>query len=561
MSAPEDAYVREERLSCQNGSVSHLKKIMEKQMIKVSKKKWLLAAVVVLGSISMVGCGGGSSASNQPLAASVLVTNGTVVGNDRDAAGILSYKGIPYAAAPVGDLRWRAPQPAANWASAKNATQYGNTCWQGTAFGPVDNSKASEDCLFLNVWTGAQVTSERRPVMVWLHGGGFQFGTSGDPRWEGANLAKKGVIVVSLNYRLGAFGFLARTDLDAESDGKSSGMYGLLDQIAALQWVKTNIAAFGGDPDNVTVFGESAGAHAVGMLLASPLAKGTFNKAIAESGAFWETPKGVMKPHVAAAQIGSRLGAQLGAATLASLRSLSALQIMSDPTAPAYDPSVDGYVLPADPYSRFAAGLQNDVPLLEGQNANEGEIFAAFSGIPSDTKDNFIAAATSSFGASNINTFLQYYPAATDAQAKQSQILLSGDLIISSQTWAMANLQKRTGKAPVYSYYFRQTSPYNPLPLHVSEVPYVFQNLVPNGRGAPNADDLTVADAMSSYWTNFAKTGNPNGGSLPNWPAYTGAGGLVMGLGTPLQAQPEIGTARFQFLNNFRTNGSLGFRF
>ncbi|WP_062133432.1 carboxylesterase/lipase family protein [Paraburkholderia monticola] len=529
------------------------------------KNKTLYTGALLAGAIGMLSaCGGGNdtlSPSPDLTTNQALVQSGVLSGNPPDASGIISFRGIPYAVAPVGELRWKAPQTAAHWSGTRAATQYGNTCWQGTAFGPVDNSHASEDCLFLNVWTGAKTSVERRPVMVWIHGGGFQFGTSGDPRWEGANLAKKGVVVVTLNYRLGVFGFLARADLDAEAGASSSGMYGLLDQIAALQWVKNNIAAFGGDPGNVTVFGESAGAHAIGMLLSSPLAKGLFTKAITESGAFWETPKGVMVSHVAATQTGAHLGAASGASTLAALRNLPASQLMADPTEPAYSPSVDGYVLPADPASRFAAGLQNDVPLLEGQNADEGTIFAATAGIPADTKEHFVAAATSAFGANNINTFLQFYPATTDVQAQQSEVTLAGDLIIASQTWEMANLQKKTGKSPVYSYYFSQTSPYNPLPIHVSEVPYVFQNLVANGHGAPNASDFAVADAMSSYWTNFAKTGNPNGSGLPNWPAYTGAGGQVMGLATPLQPQPETTTARFQFLNSFRSPGSLGFSF
>ncbi|HZZ11250.1 MAG TPA: carboxylesterase family protein [Paraburkholderia sp.] len=531
----------------------------------MNKNKTLYTGALLACALGVLsGCGGSDDTlTPRPdlTANQAQVQSGVLVGNAPDASGIISFKGIPYAAAPVGDLRWKAPQAPVSWSGKRSATQVGHTCWQGTAFGPVDNSQASEDCLFLNVWTGAKTSSERRPVMVWLHGGGFQFGTSGDPRWDGGNLAKKGVVVVTLNYRLGVLGFLARTDLDAEAGGKSSGMYGLLDQIAALQWVKSNIAAFGGDPDNVTLFGESAGAHATGMLLASPLAKGLFHKAIAESGAFWETQKGVMAPHAAATQLGARLGATAGATTLASLRALPAQQVMNDPTEPGYNPTVDGYVLPTDPYSRFAAGQQNDVPLLEGQNANEGTIFAATAGIPSDTKEHFIAAGTAAFGAGNLNTFLQFYPATTDAQAQQSEVTLAGDLIIASQTWEMANMQRKTGKSPVYSYYFSQTSAYNPLPIHVSEVPYVFQNLVANGHGAPNASDLAVADAMSSYWTNFAKTGNPNGTGLPNWPVYAGAGSQVMGLATPLQAQAEVSTARFQFLNSFRSAGSLGFSF
>ena len=533
-------------------------------MAQLSENTWRVGAssalIIAVASGMLAGCGG-SDAALVPVSSTVTVENGALTGNPRDAAGILSFKGIPFAAAPVGDLRWRAPQPAANWSGAKDATQYGHTCWQGTAFGPVDNSQASEDCLSLNVWTGAQSTQEKRPVMVWLHGGGFQFGTSGDPRWEGGNLAKKGAVVVSVNYRLGVFGFLARADLDAESAGKSSGMYGMLDQVAALQWVKRNAAAFGGDPNNITVFGESAGAHAVGILLASPLTTGAFHKAIAESGAFWESPKGVMASHAVAAQIGSHLGVQLGATTLAQLRSATAAQLMADPTEPAYSPSVDGYALPADPYTRFAAGLQQNVPLLAGQNANEGLIFSAFSGIPRDTAANFTAASSAAFGAGNLSAFLQFYRASSDVQAQQSQVSVTGDLVIASQTWKMANLQLTTGKSPVYSYYFSQTSPYNPVPIHVSEVPYIFQNLVANGHGAVNASDLAVADAMASYWANFAKTGNPNGGNLPNWPAYTGAGGMVMGLGATIAATPETGTARFQFLNSLRNNGSLGIHF
>ena len=521
-----------------------------------------VAAGVLLLSAFDASMSASASAQSPGAGSMTIVESGALVGSAPDASGVVSYKGIPYAAPPVGPLRWRAPQPVQPWAGVRNAQQYGHTCWQGTAFGPVDNSQASEDCLTLNVWSAARGPGERRPVMVWLHGGGFQFGTSGDPRWEGANLAKKGVVVVSINYRLGVFGFLARTDLDSEAPGQSSGMYGIEDMIAALRWVKANAVAFGGDPGNVTVFGESAGAHAVGILMASPMTGGLFSKAIAESGAFWESPKGVMASHAAASQIGAQLGAASGGPqTLASLRAAPAAQLMADPTEPAYSPSIDGFVLPVDPETRFAQGLQRDVPLLEGQNADEGTIFAATSGIPGDSAQDFVAAATTAFGASNIDRFLQLYPATSNAQAQQSQVLLTGDLVIASQTWQMANLHLRTLHAPVYSYYFSQTSAYNPLPIHVSEVPYVFGDLVPNGHGAPDASDVALSNAMSSYWTNFAKTGNPNGAGLPGWPTYTGAGGLVMGLATPLQQQAEVGTARFEFLNSFRTPGNLGFHF
>lgn len=536
-----------------------------------SKRKWLTAIATVIGSIGLTGCGGGDDPI-APITSTVSISNGMIVGNGRDTAGILSFKGIPYAAAPVGDVRWKAPQPVANWTVAREAKQYGNKCWANGNPAPVVADPAvSEDCLFLNVWSGAQLVNERRPVMVWIHGGGFQFGTSGDPRWEGGNLAKKGVIVVSMNYRLGVFGHLARADLATESGGKSSGMYGLQDHLAALQWVKANIASFGGDPANITLMGESAGAHAVGMLSASPLATGTFHKAIGESGAFWESEFGPMPTRAAAEQKGLALGTTLGATNLAALRAVPALQLAVVTNAAAapfptpFGPSLDGYVLTEDPAVRFFAGRQIDVPLLVGQNVAEGNIFAVPGRALPNTAAGFTAAVTTVFGASNVSTLLGFYPAATDAQAAPSSIQLLGDLIIGLQTWTWGVTQKTTGRSPVYSYYFKQSSAYTPLAVHVSEVPYVFQNLVPKGTTAAPilaaAQDIALSDTMSSYWTNFAKSGNPNAVGLPNWPEYSGAGGNVMGLGVTVAAEPETFTARYKFLNSFRTNGSLGIHF
>ncbi|MDB5931316.1 MAG: hypothetical protein JWR60_3023 [Polaromonas sp.] len=543
--------------------------------MKPTTSRWAATAALAAGMLALAGCGGGSDPvdANQPLTSTVAVANGTLVGNERDAAGILNFKGIPYAAAPVGDLRWRAPQPAPNWAGTRDASQYGRKCWaNGTPAPVVADPTVSEDCLFLNVWSGARTPGEQRPVMVWLHGGGFQFGTSGDPRWEGTNLAKKGVVVVSLNYRLGVFGHLARPDLAVESGGKSSGMYGLQDQLAALQWVKHNIASFGGDPANITLFGESAGAHAVGMLSASTLAAGTFHKAIGQSGAFWESEFGPLPSRAASEQKGMALGTALGAASLAALRAVPALQLASvtnaaaPPFAPPFGPSLDGYVLTEEPATRFFAGRQNDVPLLVGQNVAEGTIFAVPGRALPSTANGFAAAVTRVFGASNLSSLLGFYPATTDAQAAQSSVQLLGDLIIGLQTWTWGVAQKATGKSPVYSYYFKQASPYTPLAVHVSEVPYVFQNLVPKGTAAapvlPAAQDQALADAMSSYWTNFAKSGNPNQLGLPVWPEYSGAGGNVMGLGATVAAEPEPFTARYQFLNKFRNStGSLTIKF
>ena len=539
-------------------------------------------AAALAASVYLAGCGGGESAApvTVPVTPTVALANGSVLGNDRDASGVLSFKGIPYAAAPVGDLRWRAPQAAPNFSGIKDAKSYAGKCW---AFVPGVAAAAtpgvSEDCLYLNVWTGAQATDEKRPVMVWLHGGGFLFGTSGDPRWEGGNLAKKGVIVVSINYRLGVFGFLGHPDLSTESAGQASGMYGLRDQVAALQWVKNNIAAFGGDPSNITVFGESAGAHAIGMLTTSPLAKGTFNKAIAESGAFLESEFGPLPTKAAAEAKGLAFGAGLGVANLAALRAIPALQVAQavslNPAVPPFSPSIDGSVLPEDPYVRYQKGLQNDVPLLVGQNLQEGAIvfenraLAYVAGVPpapaTVSAAAFTTAATKVFGVANMAQFARYYPATTDAEAKTSSITLIGDLIIGAQTWAWAGLQKATGKSPVYSYLFKQVSAYNPVPIHVSEVAYVFQTLPPKTvpvAVSAGAQDIALAETMASYWTNFAKTGNPNSAGLPNWPEYTGARGQVMGLsGAGAAAEPEPFTDRFTFLNSFRNAGVLTINF
>ena len=538
-------------------------------------------ALAAAATVYLAGCGGGTAAlAVLPLTATVATANGNLLGNDRDASGVLSFKGIAYAAAPVADLRWRAPQAAPSFSGAKDAKSYGNRCWAfvpGVAAAVVPG--VSEDCLFLNVWTGAQTLDEKRPVMVWLHGGGFLFGTSGDPRWEGQNLAKKGVIVVSINYRLGVFGFLGHPDLSAESAGQGSGMYGLRDQVAALQWVKANIAAFGGDPANITVFGESAGAHAIGMLSTSPLAKGTFNKAIAQSGAFLESEFGPLPTKAAAEAKGSAFGAGLGASSLAALRAVPALQVAQavslNPAVPPFSPSIDGSVLPENPYLRYQKGLQNDVPLLVGQNLQEGAIvfenraLAYAAGVqPAPATVNaaaFTTAATKVFGAANMAQFAQYYPATNDAEAKNSSITLIGDLIIGAQTWAWAGLQKATGKSPVYSYLFKQVSSYNPIPIHVSEVAYVFQTLPP--KTTPVAvtagpQDVATAETMAFYWTNFAKTGNPNSAGLPNWPEYLGARGQVMGLSaTGASAEAEPFTDRFTFLNSFRAAGVLTINF
>lgn len=340
--------------------------------------------------------------SATPLDNHVTIASGNLTGNPADASGIVSFKGIPYAAAPVGNLRWKEPQAASKWSGTRDATTFGAKCWAAAAFGgPVSSDGVSEDCLFLNVWSGAKTRGAKLPVMVYIHGGGFQFGTASDVALDGTSLAKKGVLLVTINYRLGVFGHLSRPDLDAESNGHKSGMYGIEDQIAALQWVKENIAAFGGDPANVTVFGESAGAHAIGLLMASPLATGLFQKAIGESGAFWESEHGEMKPYADAQAMGTALGTQLNATTLDQMRAVPAQQLetatnwtfATDPGVTNFSPIVDGYVLPENPYVRFLNGRQNDVPLLAGWNSDEGLAFFNRA-LPHSTVQAYTDAAT-----------------------------------------------------------------------------------------------------------------------------------------------------------------------
>jgi para-nitrobenzyl esterase len=537
-------------------------------MFNKKDKTWGGYTAIAVGALSLLslsGCGGGSSSADlldSPLDNHATIASGRINGNPADASGIVSFKGIPYAAPPVGNLRWKAPQPVAAWSEPRDTTKTGAQCWAPSVPGwPVVPTKLSEDCLTLNVWSGAKTRGAKLPVMVWIHEGGFQFGSSSEANTDGAALAKKGVVVVSLNYRLGVFGYLSRPDLDAESNGQKSGMYGIQDQIAALKWVRDNIGAFGGDPSNVTVFGESAGAHAAGILMSSPLATGLFHKAIGQSGAFWESE---MKSPSEAQAFGVQLSTQVNAPTLAALRAVPAQQLqdanaysLALPTR--FSPIVDGYVLPELPYLRFKNGRQNDVPLLAGWNLAEGGAFMGYS-LPHDTAQAFKDAASAGFGAANLAEFLQLYPASSVTEATQSAESLVGDTTIKYETWTWATQQQKTGRSPVYLYNFSFTSAFTPVPAHTNEISYVFGNLVPGPFQTPaalTAQDQAVSAAMQTYWTNFARTGNPNGAGVPTWPQYAGAGSQAMQIGNVIQAGPEEGTARFQFLDKFRVNGVL----
>jgi para-nitrobenzyl esterase len=399
--------------------------------------------------------------------------------------------------------------------------------------------------------------------MVWIHGGGFEFGASANPSTDGARLAQKGVVVVSFNYRVGVLGFLAHPELDQEGP---SGNYGLQDQLAALHWVQANIARFGGDPNTVTVFGESAGAHALGILLASPNASGLIHKAIGASGAFWDSEHGSLSTYDEAHARGVAFAARQGASSIAALRALSAEQLNAaatwnftrDPSMTAFSPHIDRYVVPEVPATRYLHGEQLPIPLLAGWNDVEQWPFRARA-LPHQTAQDFRQAAERMFGQDRLAEFLTLYPAESDAQAAESAEALIGDLTISEQTWEWLELQQRSG-APVYGYTFTYTSPYVPIASHLVDVPFVFGTLTPQflvGGQAPPADaDRALSETIMSYWVNFATRGDPNGSGLPYWPPYDSTG-VVQNLGKTVEPQKNGRAARFRFLASYRTDGAF----
>ena len=502
------------------------------------------------------------------ISSTVTISSGTILGNPRDANGILSFKSIPYAAPPVGNLRWSSPQAPPSFTGTFNATVYGDSCYASTAKEVPYFTPPSEDCLFLNVWTGATSTTQDLPVMVFIPGGGFQFGSSSQPTYDGSHLAKAGVVVVTLNYRLGVFGFLALTELD--SQGTSSGDYGLQDQIAALKWVQQNIAAFGGNPAKVTLFGESAGAHSVGLLMTSSFTNGLFSQAILESGAFWDSEAGPLATYQQARTRGAAFESSVGASSVAQLRAMSASAInaaeqwapTTDPKITSFSPSIDDYVLVYQPGMAFANGLQHKIPLLAGFNGDEGAIFASY-GL-SETNSTKYEDGLKLYFTSREPQALSLYPDSTAALLQDSAVNLIGDMVIREQTYTALNDQHAaygSSTNPVFAYYFTYTSPYSPLAIHTAELPFVFGNLGPNpifgsNEGAPTAQDVSFSNSIISYWTNFAKTGNPNGAGVPTWPYYTGSGADFQQLGTSIAAY-NYNAARVQFIASFRSGGVL----
>ncbi|HEY9154100.1 MAG TPA: carboxylesterase family protein [Opitutaceae bacterium] len=436
--------------------------------------------------------------------------------------GLSIFKGIPFAAPPVGDRRWRAPQPPQKWVQPRAAEKFANDPFQGNGTQP----DVGEDCLYLNIWSPAKSPNDRVPVLVWIYGGGFSFGSTATPVHDGEHLARKGVVLVTINYRVGTLGFLAHPELDQESPAHVSGNYGLQDMIAGLQWVKKNIAAFGGDPNQVTIFGESAGGIAVSMLCASPEAKNLFQGAISQSGgSFGPTrpttyPGENMKRLAEAEQAGLEYAKKAGVASIAELRKIPPEKLPPSWGSGAAWPIIDGRIIVDDQYKLYSAGKYNVTPILIGYNSDEGLSFT-YDKTPADYK----ASAKKRFGPF-AERLLQAYPAG-ETTISRSARNLARDAAFGWPTWTWARLQAHDGKAKVYLYLFDQhpdhaanTPEADHGTPHGVDVPYVFQTLQGNQKTV-TPSDLVISEAMATYWTNFAKRGNPNGSGLPEWPEFT----------------------------------------
>ncbi|HET7695501.1 MAG TPA: carboxylesterase family protein [Vicinamibacterales bacterium] len=505
-----------------------------------------------------------AAAAPQPAADRVTTAAGPIEGAGA-VDGVRSFKGIPFAAPPVGRLRWQAPQPVPQWKEVRPAKAFGNQCMQRRLFGDMVFRAAgmSEDCLYLNVWTPATRASERLPVLVYFYGGGFVAGDGSEPRYDGAALARRGLVTLTVNYRLNVFGFLAHPELSQESPRRTSGNYGLLDQVAALQWVRDNIAAFGGDPRKVTIAGESAGSISVSALMASPLSRGLIAGAIGESGAAMP-PTWTPLPLAEAETAGLAFTKLLGDAPFSEVRALPAdrvLEATAGPAAARFPIVIDGYFLPKTLNEIFAAGQQAQVPLLAGWNSQESGPGAVLGRGNPPTPENFTRAVRQIFN-DTTDEALRHYPATTPEQVQQSATDLAGDRFIGFSTWKWVTLHGRGGKPPVYRYFYTRPRPAmrpekgNAGPAggaaHSAEIEYALGNLGTNEVYAWTPDDYKVSETFQGYVVNFVKTGNPNGSGLPPWPA-TNAGSeqQVLRIDVVTKADPDKYRERYLFLDRF----------
>jgi para-nitrobenzyl esterase len=483
-----------------------------------------------------------ASLASAAIAEPVKTDAGLVSGAAGTNADVRVFKGIPFAAAPVGDLRWKAPQPAAKWDGVRKAEAFGPRCMQGGGgaggAGAPPPPTTSEDCLYVNIWTAATSASAKLPVMVWSYGGAFILGAGSQPDYDGEALAKKGVVFVTYNYRVGPFGFFAHPELTKESGHNASGNYGVMDLAAALKWVQKNIAAFGGDPNRVTLVGESAGAALESVLVGSKEGKGLYHRVIAQSASWSGVRMEKMQTLAEAEQIGKAAAEKIGATSIAALRAKTADEIMK---LPAGRPIVDGWYVTEDLSTTYAKSRQTDVDVLVGSNKDEAGF--PFFGVPKGTSAEFVAQIKDRF-ADRADAFLKIYPAGSDTESNAAQLASFNDEVAwNMRSWAASQSKQRKGKA--YHYYFTRVPPANGNQpsrgaIHTAEIPYALGNAARNWTDA----DRALSETMTSYWVNFATTGNPNGKNVPVWPEFKGDSGKTMILGDKVEAGEPLDPAR-----------------
>lgn len=507
-----------------------------------------------------------------PLAIDSGKVRGLAVGPHAD---VHLYRGIPFAAPPVGEGRWRPPQPPESWEGVRDCFEFGHAAPQkpspmlGAFPGMSLDAETNEDCLYLNVWAPAKQSDEPLPVMVWIHGGGYVIGAGSQRLYDLEDLARRGVVAVAINYRLGPLGFLAHPELSKESEQGVSGNYGLLDQIAALRWVQRNIKAFGGDPNRVTIFGESAGGGSVFSLLVSPLAKGLFQRAIAESGPTLNFAH-LQKPHYgfptaeeAGQEFAAKCGAPEGPGQLSALRAMSPDDLLE--ATPGMEdqrefnirgsllrlaPVVDGYVIPDDPMTILAEGKQNDVPLIVGANRDEGTMFTMLAKMPPSI-DALHEGFEANFGGL-ATQFSELYPVAVRSDMRRALGDLLGDFVFVGPARYVAR-NMATVSSPAYLYHFAHP-PAGPTGRmlgahHAAEVAYVLDNL--ELVSGVSATDQHLRDALVDYWIAFAATGDPNGQGRPAWPAYTAASDQCLVVGDTIEVETNLRKAKLDVIDQF----------
>jgi para-nitrobenzyl esterase len=537
-------------------------------------RKICLSLVVVLWTAVAI-----NAQNNNSFAVQTKIENGIIEGNYDTKTGIQTYFGVPFSKPPVGDLRWKNPQPLENWTGVKETKKFGPRPMQTVVFGDMNSRSngVSEDCLYLNIWTPAKRNTKDLPVLVYFYGGGNVAGDASEPRYDGESMAKKGIVVITCNYRLNVFGNFAHPELSAESPHKASGNYGYFDQLAALKWVQKNIAAFGGDPKKVTIAGESAGSISVSYQMASPLSKGLIMGAIGESGA-GITPTMAPVTLAEAEKQGADFAKNAGVPTLKQLRALSSrevYEIYNESKRFGFPVVLDGYFLPKTLPQIFTAKEQAQIPLLLGWNSAEIPGQAFMQGQPYK-EENYVARVKKEYP-TDFEEVMKLYPYGSEKEIELSATALAGDRFISYSTWKWFDLHRNNSSQPVYRYLYSklrpelvdnsmasglaggtvkkdQNTPKPPQAVgapHACEIEYCMGNLPLVKEYAWTADDYKVSETMLNYFANFIKTGNPNAAKLPEWTAAKAGDPTppVMIIDTESRTEKAMNDARYLFMD------------